>query len=59
MKPFTFLLMLLAQRVDDRLHMERLRATPDLRRIERLLQRKQRLSARLRQSMTLPAWNMS
>lgn len=59
MKPFTFLLMLLAQRVDDRLHMERLRTTPDLRRIERLLQRKQRLSARLRQSMTLPAWNMS
>ena len=59
MKPFTFLLMLLAQRVDDRLSMERLRATPDLRRIERLLQRKQRLNARLRQSMALPAWNMS
>lgn len=59
MKPFTFILLLLAQRVDDQLRMERLRSAPDPRRIERLLQRREQLNARLRRSIARPAWNGS
>ena len=59
MKPFTFILMLLAQRVDDRLRMEQLRSTPDAHRIERLLQRREQLNARLRRSIARPVWTGS
>lgn len=59
MKPFTFILLLLAQRVDDQLRMERLRSAADPRRIERLLQRREQLHARLRRSIARPAWNGS
>ena len=59
MKPFTFILLLLAQRVEDQLRMELLRSAPYPRRIERLLQRREQLNARLRRSIARPAWNGS
>ena len=51
MKPFTFALMLLAQRVDEALRLERQRARPDLYLLTLLRRRKRRLSSRLNRSL--------
>jgi len=48
MTPFAFTVMLLAQRADEALRLERQRQHPDPRSITMLRTRKQRLSARLR-----------
>lgn len=50
MKPFTFAQMLLAQRVDEALRLERRRARPDLYLLTLLRRRKRLLSTRLSRS---------
>jgi hypothetical protein len=51
MQPFTFALMLLAQRADDALRLERLRSRPDSHRIALLRRRKRWLGSRVRRSL--------
>jgi hypothetical protein len=51
MKPFTFALMLLAQRVDEALRLERQRARPNQYLLTFLRLRKRRLSSRLSRSL--------
>jgi hypothetical protein len=51
MNPFTFALMLLAQRADEALRLERLRAQPDPLRLVGLQRRKHRLRLRLRRAL--------
>jgi hypothetical protein len=50
MKPLTFVLLLLVQRVDDALDRERRRPKPNPLLLSLLRQRKRRLNARLRRS---------
>lgn len=51
MKPFTFALLLLAQRIDDALRAEQLRSRPNALALALLKLRKQRLSRRFSQSL--------
>ncbi|MBO9698514.1 MAG: hypothetical protein J7499_20175 [Sphingopyxis sp.] len=51
MRPFTFALMLLAQRVDEALRAERTRARPNSYLVTLLRRRKRRLHARLNRSL--------
>jgi hypothetical protein len=51
MKPFAYALMLLAQRVDDALRLERLRSCPDPYLIVLLRRRKRQLGMRLRRTL--------
>ena len=55
MRPFTFALMLLAQRVDEALRLERLRSQPNPFLLGLLQQHKLRLRWRLRRSRRRPA----
>jgi hypothetical protein len=53
MKPFTFALLLLAQRVDEALTLERLRPKPSLVTLTGLQRRRQALRSRLQRSLAL------
>lgn len=51
MRPFTFNLMLLLQRVDEALRLERGKARPDRGAVTRLRRRKRLIGGRLRRSL--------
>lgn len=51
MRPFTFNLMLLLQRVDEALRLERGKVRPDRRAVTRLRRRKRLIDGRLRRSL--------
>jgi hypothetical protein len=53
MKPFTFALLLLAQRVDEALRLERLRPQPSLVALTGLQRRRRVLRSRLQRSLAL------
>jgi hypothetical protein len=55
MTPFTFALMLLAQRTDEALRAERLRTPTNSSLMARLQRRRRQLNARLRRSLLRPA----
>ncbi len=59
MKPFTYTLMVLLQRADEALRLERLKSRPRKDLLMQLALRKARLSSRLRRSLTMttPAWS--
>lgn len=59
MKPFTYILMVLLQRADDALRLERLKARPRPELLVGLSLRKARLASRLRRSLNpaVAAWS--
>jgi hypothetical protein len=54
MKPFTFALMLLLQRVDEATRLERLKARPDRSLLAELRGKRRALGTRLRRSLMVP-----